>query len=60
MLMWLKHARSGKQKIGLTDYFSPTLLENGTKAWGDNHFKGAHMFDFLILAKTGIRKFCAV
>ena len=53
MLMWLMNATTEKQKTGLADYFSPTLSINRSVAGGDNHFKGASVFESLKLAKTG-------
>ena len=53
MLMWLMNATTEKQKTGLADYFSPTLSINRSVAGGDNHFKGASVFETLKLAKTG-------
>ena len=53
MLMWLMNATTEKQKTGLADYFSPTLSINRSVSGGDNHFKGATIFESLKLAKTG-------
>lgn len=55
LLMWLLSTTDEETKLGLADYFSPTIPIHSTRGGGDGPFSGASMFvqDVLAREETG-------
>jgi chemotaxis protein MotB len=51
LLMWLLSVTDEKTKLGLADYFSPTIPIHSTRGGGDGPFAGASMFSQDVLAR---------
>ncbi len=50
LLMWLLSVTDDATKLGLADYFSPTIPIHSTNGGGDGPFNGSSMFDQDVLA----------
>jgi len=53
-LMWLLNATTEKQRIGIGDYFSPTIPVNRVSGGGDGSFGGDSVFTEEQLAQSGM------
>jgi chemotaxis protein MotB len=51
LLMWLLSVTDERTKLGLADYFSPTIPIHSTRGGGDGPFAGASMFSQDVLAR---------
>ncbi|MBP7003303.1 flagellar motor protein MotB [Amaricoccus sp.] len=51
LLMWLLSVTDDKTRLGLADYFSPTIPIHSTRGGGDGPFAGSTMFSQDILAR---------
>ncbi len=51
LLMWLLSTTDDQTKLGLADYFSPTIPIHSTSGGGDGPFNGSSMFDENTLAQ---------
>ncbi|HMQ92271.1 flagellar motor protein MotB [Amaricoccus sp.] len=51
LLMWLLSVTDEETRLGLADYFSPTIPIHSTRGGGDGPFDGATMFSQDILAR---------
>jgi chemotaxis protein MotB len=51
LLMWLLSVTDEQTRLGLADYFSPTIPIHSTRGGGDGPFAGASMFSQDILAR---------
>lgn len=51
LLMWLLSVTDDKTRLGLADYFSPTIPIHSTRGGGDGPFAGSSMFSQDILAR---------
>jgi len=51
LLMWLLSVTDDQTRLGLADYFSPTLPIHSTRGGGDGPFAGASMFSQDVLAR---------
>jgi chemotaxis protein MotB len=51
LLMWLLSVTDENTRLGLADYFSPTIPIHSTRGGGDGPFDGASMFSQDVLAK---------
>ena len=51
LLMWLLSVTDEKTRLGLADYFSPTIPIHSTNGGGDGPFSGASMFSQDVLAR---------
>jgi chemotaxis protein MotB len=57
LLMWLLSVTDEQTRLGLADYFSPTIPIHSTRGGGDGPFSGSSMFtqDVLAMDETGRR-----
>jgi chemotaxis protein MotB len=53
MLMWLLSATTKEQRVGIADYFNPTIATNRTASGGDGLFGGDSLLKDKTLAQTG-------
>ncbi len=53
LLMWLLSVSSEETKLGLADYFSPTIPIHSTVGGGDGPFGGSSMFSQDMLSRDG-------
>lgn len=53
LLMWLLNATTEAQRMGLADYFSPTIPLNEISGGGDGAFWGDDVFAEKVLAQSG-------
>ena len=51
LLMWLLSVTDEETRLGLADYFSPTIPIHSTRGGGDGPFAGASMFSQDVLAR---------
>ena len=51
LLMWLLSVTDEETRLGLADYFSPTIPIHSTRGGGDGPFDGESMFSQDVLAK---------
>jgi chemotaxis protein MotB len=51
LLMWLLSVTDDKTRLGLADYFSPTIPIHSTRGGGDGPFAGSSMFTQDVLAR---------
>jgi chemotaxis protein MotB len=51
LLMWLLSVTDEQTRLGLADYFSPTIPIHSTRGGGDGPFDGASMFSQDVLAR---------
>jgi chemotaxis protein MotB len=51
LLMWLLSVTDEQTRLGLADYFSPTIPIHSTRGGGDGPFDGSSMFSQDVLAK---------
>ena len=50
LLMWLLSTTDEETRLGLADYFSPTIPIHSTRGGGDGPFEGSSMFSQDVLA----------
>ncbi|WP_425040057.1 flagellar motor protein MotB [Primorskyibacter sp. S187A] len=54
MLMWLMNATTEQQRVGIADYFSPTIPIARVSGGGDGSFGGENIFSERVLPQDGL------